>query len=174
MAGHGPSVRAAGLLIDKGKVLLVRQGQGEQARWLLPGGGVERGEPLGASLKREMREECGLDVTVSLPPLALVEVISPDRGATRHLLQVIFHLTLSGTEREVLPPRDPVIKELRWVSADGLVSLALHPPIADLLCDWLTYFAAGDVASARTGTIPPFVLTGPRWLPATRWQPRSE
>lgn len=167
MGAYGPSVRVAGLLLEAGKVLLVRQGQGDQARWLLPGGGVERGEGLAVSLMREMREECRLDVRVSLPPLAIVEVISPDRGASRHLLQIIFHIERVGTRAESARRRDPVIQELRWVTKEELSSLALHPPIEDLLTTWLAHFEKDGAGSSEAG-LPPFVLTGPRWLPAKR------
>jgi 8-oxo-dGTP diphosphatase len=166
MAAYGPSVRVAGLLLEAAKVLLVRQGQGDQARWLLPGGGVERGETLATSLRREMREECGLHVRVSLPPLAIVEVISPDKGVSRHLLQIIFHIERVDTQPESAPRLDPVIQELRWVTREGLSSLALHPPIEDLLTTWLAHFERN--AAGPDAGLPSFVLTGPRWLPARR------
>ena len=43
---------------DENRVLLVRHSYG--TGWLLPGGGVERGETLFESAKREIREEAGI------------------------------------------------------------------------------------------------------------------
>jgi 8-oxo-dGTP pyrophosphatase MutT (NUDIX family) len=46
---------------DKGSVLLVQQVVGQRL-WTLPGGKVKRNEPLKRALKREVREETGLDI----------------------------------------------------------------------------------------------------------------
>jgi ADP-ribose pyrophosphatase YjhB (NUDIX family) len=46
---------------DKGSVLLVRQVVGQRL-WTLPGGKVKRNESLKGALKREVREETGLDI----------------------------------------------------------------------------------------------------------------
>ncbi len=46
---------------DKGSVLLVRQVVGQRL-WTLPGGKVKRNESLKRALKREVREETGLDI----------------------------------------------------------------------------------------------------------------
>ena len=51
---------------DRGRVLLVRQRGGPfKGAWLLPGGGLEPGESFDAALRREVREETGLDVLPS-------------------------------------------------------------------------------------------------------------
>jgi 8-oxo-dGTP pyrophosphatase MutT (NUDIX family) len=49
---------ACGLVERDGKVLLVRHSY--VAGWLLPGGGVRRGEPAEQAIVRELREEIGL------------------------------------------------------------------------------------------------------------------
>src|SRR3954469_13500777 len=51
---------AYGVLIKDGCILLNGFHQG----WLLPGGGIEKGESLTEGLVREMREETGLTVAV--------------------------------------------------------------------------------------------------------------
>jgi len=54
----------AGALIHKGqKVLLVkRRYEPNKGRWALPGGMVELGEPVEDAVRREVKEEVGLDV----------------------------------------------------------------------------------------------------------------
>ncbi len=59
---RGVRVRATGVLVEEGRVLLVRQTLRERSHWNLPGGGLEPGETLAACLVREMREETGLAV----------------------------------------------------------------------------------------------------------------
>jgi 8-oxo-dGTP pyrophosphatase MutT (NUDIX family) len=49
---------ACALIVREGKVLLVRHSY--VSGWLLPGGGVARGEPAQAAILREMREEIGM------------------------------------------------------------------------------------------------------------------
>src|SRR5665811_1837153 len=64
------------------------QNRQDRTYWLLPGGGVERVETLAEGTAREVNEECGAEITVLASPLGLVEVISPDGGETRHLIQL--------------------------------------------------------------------------------------
>ncbi|MBV8976575.1 MAG: NUDIX domain-containing protein [Alphaproteobacteria bacterium] len=49
---------ACALIVREGRVLLVRHSYVQG--WLLPGGGVGRGEPAEEAVLREMREEIGL------------------------------------------------------------------------------------------------------------------
>lgn len=56
---------ACALVVRDGKVLLARHGY--VPGWLLPGGGVARGEPAEEAILREMREEIGL--TRCAPPV---------------------------------------------------------------------------------------------------------
>lgn len=60
----GPRLRMAtrGLVLDEAnRVLLVRMGEGERAIWVTPGGGIEEGETDEQAIRRELREETGLE-----------------------------------------------------------------------------------------------------------------
>jgi ADP-ribose pyrophosphatase YjhB (NUDIX family) len=59
------SVGVLGLVVDEeGRILLVEQTY--RSGWYLPGGGVRRKEPLDEALRRELREEVGVEPTA--PP----------------------------------------------------------------------------------------------------------
>ncbi|HZO98328.1 MAG TPA: NUDIX domain-containing protein [Gaiellaceae bacterium] len=59
-AGSAPAVE--GLVAREGKVLLVRRGiEPRRGHWDLPGGFLEEGEEPLAGLRRELREETGLE-----------------------------------------------------------------------------------------------------------------
>jgi len=67
-----PLVGVGAVVVDEGRVLLVRRGREPlKGEWSLPGGMLELGEGLTAGVVREVREETGLDVE----PVELVELL---------------------------------------------------------------------------------------------------
>ncbi len=58
-----PIVGVGGVVIHRNRVLLIRRG-GEplKGEWSIPGGMLELGEELAAGVRRELKEETGLDV----------------------------------------------------------------------------------------------------------------
>lgn len=67
-----PRVAVGAVIVDEGRVLLVRRGsEPMRGHWSLPGGMLELGEALTAGVVREVREETGLTVEV----VELVELL---------------------------------------------------------------------------------------------------
>lgn len=84
-----PLVGVGGVILEGGKVLLVRRAHEPlRGEWSLPGGVVEVGEKLTEALRREIREETGLAVRVG----PLVEVL--DRIHRDEQGRVRFHYVL--------------------------------------------------------------------------------
>jgi 8-oxo-dGTP diphosphatase len=91
-------------------------------RWEFPGGKVEPGETLGATLVREIGEELGCGVEVG--PLLLT---------TRHAypeLHVELHFFSARLDGEPLPLLG---QEMRWIERSALEALHLPEADADLV-----------------------------------------
>lgn len=84
-----PIVGVGAVVFRDNSVLLVRRGQ-EPAygEWSLPGGAVEVGETLGEALRREIREETGIDIEI-LGLSAVLERIFPDEAG-----RISYHYVL--------------------------------------------------------------------------------
>jgi ADP-ribose pyrophosphatase YjhB (NUDIX family) len=67
-----PLVGVGAVVVEQGRVLLVRRGREPlKGHWSLPGGLLELGESLAAGVIREVREETGLRVE----PVELIELL---------------------------------------------------------------------------------------------------
>src|SRR5271163_3761539 len=77
-----PVVGVGGVVIENGRVLLIRRG-GEplKGQWSIPGGTLETGETLEEGTRREMLEETGLAVRV-MELIEVFERIFNDEGGS--------------------------------------------------------------------------------------------
>jgi ADP-ribose pyrophosphatase YjhB (NUDIX family) len=117
-------IRAAGILVKEGEILLVRHEKNGKSYWLLPGGGVDFGETVEEGLRREFLEEVGLQVTVDR--LVMVhDSIPPDRH--RQVLNLTF--LVDCPKPEVKVGTDGVLKDARFHPLAALESLTLYPNI---------------------------------------------
>jgi TDG/mug DNA glycosylase family protein len=122
------AVRA--LVVDpRGRTLLFRYGNEYSHWWINPGGGQERGESDEDTLRRELREECGL-VDVTMGPLVAewghwgLEEPGYGSGISRlYLVRV--------PEFELAPECDLRAEgslEERWFSVAEVAALTTRPP----------------------------------------------
>lgn len=83
-----PTLASDAVLVEDGRILLVRRGSEPFAgSWALPGGFVEVGETVEAACVRELAEETGIEAEIE----QLVGVYSdPDRDPRGHIVSVTF------------------------------------------------------------------------------------
>ena len=120
-----PLVGVGAVVWDGERVLLERRGQPPaQGSWSLPGGLIEVGETAEAAIRREVAEECGIDVTVG-PVLGIFEPIQRDPdGRIRYHYVVVDYLAYHHGG-EVRAGDDAA--DLDWVAPEELDAYALMP-----------------------------------------------
>ncbi|HUU13039.1 MAG TPA: NUDIX hydrolase [Terriglobia bacterium] len=112
-----PIVGVGGVVINRGRVLLVRRGSEPlRGQWSVPGGMLELGEDLGEAARRELKEETGLEVE----PLEVLTVFDriqrQGRRVKYHFVIVDFACRL---KRGRLKPASDVL-DARWVRRQDL------------------------------------------------------
>ena len=127
-----PRVRVAAAVVRNGRILVVKHEKQNGPYWLLPGGGLEPGEPIPEALKRELREEACVEVEPGAP-LMIVDSIWPDGG--RHIVNLTFRAEWISGEPEV--GTDDAVHDVRFMSFDELRSVTFHPDVADELIEAL-------------------------------------
>ena len=123
------------MLTWQGRILLCRQEKPGKEYWLLPGGGVDGGETLVEALRRELREELGIEADVQFEgPVALVESIAPKAlRLGKHVVHIIFAADLSHRSLHDVETKDAAVKGARLFSNDELADVVVHPPIQRFL-----------------------------------------
>lgn len=118
-----PIVGVAAVVLWDGQVLLVQRGR-EPAKglWGLPGGMLELGETVAEGVRREVWEECGVEIEVG----PLVGVFEPmqrdDAGRLRYHYVVLDYLArYVGGELQAADDAD----DARWVSPAELERLPM-------------------------------------------------
>ena len=117
---------SAGAIVEyQNRLLLVRhQRPGAYDFWVCPGGGVDGDESLEAAAAREVREETGLDISVS-KLLYIEELINPE---CRHV-KFWFQGHLAGGRIDTSHPETvrEFIVEAAWLTQEQLAGKVAFP-----------------------------------------------
>jgi 8-oxo-dGTP diphosphatase len=126
-----PVLSVAAVVVHDGRVLLIRRAKAPDAgEWSIPGGAVELGESLEDALRREIREETGLDVAVGRLLEIYERVERDDAGAIQfHYVVVDYRCTLTGGE---LRAGDDALEAVFADPAD-LDRYALRPSVLQVI-----------------------------------------
>jgi len=112
-----PIVGVGGVVIDRHRALLIRRGSEPlKGEWSIPGGMLELGEELAEGVRRELKEETGLEVE----PL---EIVAAFDRITREGKRVKYHYVIVDyvcrRKRGRLKPASDVV-DARWVRQEDL------------------------------------------------------
>ena len=86
-----PILTVDGLLFEKGRILLIKRAIVPfRGCWVLPGGHVNYGETVEKAIRREMKEELGVSVSIRK---CLGVYSNPKRDPRYHAVSVVFLLS---------------------------------------------------------------------------------
>ncbi len=118
-----PIVGVGAIIAERGRVLLVERGQEPlKGIWSLPGGAVEVGEHLRDAVRREAREETGLEIE----PLSVVEIferIMPDAAGRTEYHYVLIDYLCRVLGGELHPASD--VSRAAWVKRADLANYTI-------------------------------------------------
>jgi 8-oxo-dGTP pyrophosphatase MutT (NUDIX family) len=139
------TVGARAIVLEGARVLLVRHSYIDG--WYLPGGGVERGETCAEAVRRELREEAGIEAREAR--LFGLYLAGPGPGSAARDDHVALYVVEAFT-KSVAPKVDPEIAETAFFPLDALpVSPAGEPLASPATRRRLRDLAAGRPESER-------------------------
>jgi len=136
-----PYLAVSAAIIRDGKVLTVRRARKPAlAHYTLPGGAVETGETLHEAVRREVREETGLDIE----PVELAgrreAIIRDDEGAVKqHFVILCFASRLVGGELCLNDELD----DAQWLKPADLTALKTTDGLAEIVNAAVALLAPG-------------------------------
>jgi len=128
MPGLAVEVAVGAVVVDRGRLLLVKRGRGPGlGEWSVPGGRVEPGETLAEAVEREVAEETGLTVRCG-PFVGWVERI----GSAHHFVIMDFRAELIGSDQATAGDD---AADVAWVDLGHVADMGLVAGLLDFLTD---------------------------------------
>jgi len=122
-----PIIGVGAVIVDGGRALVVRRAtEPLKGEWSVPGGMLELGEKVRDGVRREAREETGLEVEPGELLDVFDSIFTDDQGRTQYHYVLIDYLCrpISG---EAKAGTD--VSEVRWVCERDLPSMGLRESI---------------------------------------------
>jgi 8-oxo-dGTP diphosphatase len=136
-----PFLAVSAVIVRDGRVLVVRRARAPAKQiYTLPGGVVEAGETLIEAVRREIREETGLEIE----PVALAghrEFIVRDESerVSRHFVILSFASRWTAGEAVL----NDELEEARWIHPSELSGLATTEGLADVIAAGIERLGSG-------------------------------
>jgi ADP-ribose pyrophosphatase YjhB (NUDIX family) len=139
------NIRVTGILLSDDKILLLDQDVENSRSWSLPGGKVEENETLEAALKREMKEETGLEVDVQR-----LLYVCDHITEKAHILHITFEVKETGGKLGdlTLGVDTNKIRSVEFVSLADITSLGFSSKFQKIVQDGFP--KAGNYMGAKS------------------------
>jgi 8-oxo-dGTP diphosphatase len=126
-----PIASVAACVFQDGRILLVQRGTPpSKGKWSVPGGAIELGESLQETAKRELDEECGVEIEVG--DLFDVEnFIIRDKDGSIRYHYIVTYLTANYIAGDIKPGSDEL--DVCWATREELMKLDMSPVVRDYI-----------------------------------------
>lgn len=126
-----PVVGVGAVIVRDGKALIVKRAhEPRKGEWSLPGGHLDLGESLEDAVRREVKEETGLDVTLG-PVIETFDRVHRDAdGRVRYHFVIIDYICWSDAGEAVAGSDAEAVA---WVTADEIERYGINPHAAEVL-----------------------------------------
>jgi 8-oxo-dGTP diphosphatase len=126
-----PRVGVGAVVLNKGRVLLVRRGgHPSPGKWSLPGGLIELGESTIDAVRRELKEECAIDIEVVDVAGVIDRVVRDGAGRIRYHYVLVDYLAFTGSDA-ICAGDDAA--EAQWVDIDRVRELEVTDGLMDMI-----------------------------------------
>jgi len=127
-----PRVGVGAIVLHEGCVLLVKRGRAPAlGLWSLPGGLVDLGETTVDAVRREVEEECGLEVRIAGLVGVLDRVMRDAEGRVRYHWVLVDYLAFPESNDTITAGSDAA--EVRWVTIDEVERLPITEGLVDMI-----------------------------------------
>jgi len=138
-----PIVGVGGVVIHRRRALLIRRGcEPLKGQWSIPGGMLELGEDLAEGVRRELKEETGLDVE-PIEMVAVFDRITREGGRVKyHYVIVDYVCRLKGGD--LAPASD--VTDARWVRREEMPEYHLTEMATKVILQSFEFFGKAQKA----------------------------
>lgn len=122
-----PMIGVAALILKEGRMLLIKRSQEpSKGMWSIPGGRLELGETVSEAVKREVLEECGVQIEI-VRFLDVIDRILHDNDGKIHYHFVLIDMLANYISGE--PKAQSDAEECRWITPSELTKLDMNPQL---------------------------------------------
>ena len=126
-----PMVGVHTLVLKEGQMLLIKRAkEPSKGKWSLPGGRIELGETIHEAAKREMLEECAIEIDIERVLDVAESIIKDEEDRIQYHFALIYLLAhYSGGVAKAQSDAEDV----RWVTTEELADLDMHPHLRTII-----------------------------------------
>jgi len=126
-----PFIGVGALIVKDGRYLLIKRGkEPSKGKWSIPGGKVELGETLVEAVKREVLEECGIQIEIIKIFNVMDRILKDENGRTKyHFVLIDYYAQYISGEARALSDAD----DMKWVTAEEIVNLDMNPKSREII-----------------------------------------